>query len=147
MKYIFLVITLLAITLNALEFNFQDFRETQKRLVLKEFKRLFKERKNIQHNMRQVLKHARSKNLHKNSISFFQAKDTAYKESYLVELNNLYTNDEPICESECKNEISESSTDSINGDLDYENAISDTVVSEIIDSNIRGSVKNPWAKR
>ena len=155
MKYIFLIV--IAITLNALEFSFKDFREAEKILVLKEFKKLYKERKNIHYNMRQVLKHARSKNLHKNRISFFQAKNSTYRESYLVELNNLYVEDEFICDFECNKEILESPQDAtgiagdatniVEEDSDFANTMPEYTIPQDENSDIRGTVKSPWARR
>ncbi len=130
MRYIFLILFFLYTTLGALEFSFDDLRTQERILALKEFKALYKKRKNIHYNMRQTLKHARSKNLHKNNLSFFQAKSFNYEEDHPMELRTVYLSSEVVCDGDCQNE-----------DID-----ASTTIQEI-NSDIRGAVSSPWALR
>lgn len=130
MRYIFLTFVIMNITLSAFDYNFSAFRQEQRVLVLKEFKELYKVRKNIHYNMRQVLKHARSKNLQKRSISFFQAKKAIYKEAHPMELSNVYLGGETNAEEYTEGTISISDT-SLDGD----------------EPKIRGGISNPWIRQ
>ena len=132
MRYIFLIVIFLDLTLSALELSFEDLRKMEKSSALQEFKKLHKERKNIHSRMRQVLKHARSKNLHKNSISFFQAKNTSY-----IELRKVYVDELLTCES-C-DLVSTSSANIIGDDT--------PPITGEINSAIRGTIKSPWSRR
>lgn len=132
MRYIFLIVIFLDLTLSALELSFEDLRKMEKSSALQEFKKLHKERKNIHSRMRQVLKYARSKNLHKNSISFFQAKNTSY-----IELRKVYVDELLTCES-C-DLVSTSSANIIGDDT--------PPITGEINSAIRGTIKSPWSRR
>jgi len=162
MKYIVVMIFLLHVNLFASVFSFEELRDNEKELVLEEFKKLYKIRKNIHQNMRQVLKHARSKNLHKKHLSFFQAK--GHDESYPMELSNVFASGEtPTCEADCQtvpsSDFEDSSTniDEIASQpISPEQEISggmpeiDTpteIIPEKESSGIRDSVTSPWAKR
>ena len=132
MRYIFLIVIFLDLTLSALELSFEDLRKMEKSSVLQEFKKLHKERKNTHSRIRQVLKHARSKNLNKNSISFFQAKNTSY-----IELRKVYVDELLTCES-CV--LTFTSSANIIGD-------NTPPITGEINSAIRGTIKNPWSRR
>jgi len=156
MKYIFLIAVLLQVTLMALEFGFDDLRKVERALVLKEFKKLYKERKNIHYNMRKVLKHARSKSLHKNNLSFFQAKKFSYKELHPLELSNVYLNAEVTCSVDCQGSLEiENIVDISPPGLSIEFDQSGIAESSLVPTPefkkvavpIRGSVVSPWARR
>ena len=156
MKYIFLIAVFLQITLMALEFGFDDLRKVERTLVLKEFKKLYKERKNIHYNMRNVLKHARSKSLHKNNLSFFQAKKFSYEEAHPLELSNVYLSGEVTCNTDCQalleiESIVEVAPPSIALEFDKtgvaESSLVPTPEFKKVGLPIRGSVVSPWARR
>jgi len=157
MKYIFLIGIFLQVTLIASEFSFDDLRKVERALALKEFKKLYKERKNIHYNMRNVLKHARSKSLHKNNLSFFQAKKFNYEESHPLELSNVYLSGEVICNGDCQasTEIDSIVVDVTPPVIALELEQTGVAASNIVptpsfkkeSTPIRGSVVSPWARR
>jgi len=163
MKYLFLAITLLHVNIFAKDLSFEELRKSEKSLVLKEFKKLFKHRKNIHYNIRQTLKHARSKNLRKNNISFFQAKNSNFQQNHQMEFSNVFFATEVTCENNCKDYTQEANTeiptiddsDSIQVtsptdsdsdiELDFDND-NGSVVEET-NSKVRNSINSPWAKK
>jgi len=156
MKYIFLIGIFLQITLMALEFSFDDLRKVERALVLKEFKKLYKERKNIHYNMRNVLKYARSKSLHKNNLSFFQAKKFNYEEAHTLEQSNVYLGGEIPCSVNCKGDLdTETIVDKPSFGIELELGQSNVADSNLIPTStakkigppVRSSVVSPWARR
>lgn len=164
MKYIFLITIIFSNFIFALEYSFDDLRKSQKELVLKEFKKLYKERKNIHHNSRHVLKHARSKSLNKNHLSFFQAKGSLYEDSMQTELTNVFLSGDVTCGSDCTKEsesleieptIDNPSIPEISDNLEtttladgnfITSPISETLITKK-DSSIRNTVNSPWARK
>lgn len=150
MRYILLVLTLLNINTFSAELSFEELRKSEKALVLKEFKKLFKHRKNIHYNIRQTMKHARSKNLHKNHISFFQAKNSNYEQTHQMELSDVFFGTEIICKDNCQSTSTE--TDSSLEILPEtphvpEDISPDNPIIEEENNNIRNSIQNPWMRK
>jgi len=144
------MIILFNIPMYALEFGFDDLRKYERLLVLKEFKKLYKERKNIHYNARQVLKHARSKSLSKNNLSFFQAKKFNYEEVHPIEQSNVYLSGEVTCDGDCQAPSQITVTDTappmIPGSA-VETSTEPSFALEKENTPIRGSIVSPWARR
>jgi len=151
MKYILFILILLHVNIFAQELSFQEIRKYEKSLVLKEFKKLFKNRKNIHAKIRQTMKHARSKNLYKNHISFFQAKNSNYEQTHQLELSDVFFGKNILCEGDCNDdytEVNDAATDGLEDPLDTGlSTPSPDDIGEEINNNIRNYVQNPWMKK
>jgi len=96
------------------------------------------------------MKHARSKNLYKNHISFFQAKNSNYEQTYQIELSDVFFVKDIPCQGDCQNDYSEvdSPSDSLEEPIDSGlGAPSPDEISEENNNNIRNYVQNPWMKK
>ena len=151
MRYILLFLFLLHVELFGLDtYSFEELRQDERVLVLKEFKALYKVRKNMHYSMRQVLYSARAKSLHKNSLSFFQAK-------HPLELSTVYTNISQSSEENAQTEQTQNLPPPINNDSGVSGSTTildtsqETTVVEVentpVTSGVRGGVKSPWARR
>ncbi len=123
--------------LKADELTFETLREQQRALVLHEFKALYKQRQDIHQNLRQVLKHARTKNLGRNQLSFFQP----FKESHEMETSNVFFS--AVVPDEEKPDIGTAVPGDISGG-DFSGGV-ETPTESAKDENIRTMVVSPWA--
>jgi len=114
----------------------------------------------LSHNFRQVLKHARSKNLHKNSITFFQAKSAVYESKYQLEPTTLLFEEENlgIDTAEFPENITSNTEESTISDsivieeslpIDAINSENPTSVTKTTSTTptIRGNISSPWLRR
>ncbi|RUM62831.1 MAG: hypothetical protein DSZ03_06020 [Sulfurimonas sp.] len=151
MKYFMMILIVTGSwQLQALELSFTALRFEEKTLALKAFKKLYKERRNVHKNMRQVMKHARAKSLKKNHLSFFQPKasDTLhYNEEHLFETNGALVILQTPCDG-CilpprpDNDVSVSS--GTNTDAPHEDS---DVPSGNDAQGVRPTTISPWALR
>jgi len=132
---IILILSLFLSTIYANQLTFERLREQERSLILREFKKLYKQRQNVHRNLRQVLKHSRAKNLNKTQLSFFQPKDTRQ-----IEASNVFF----AAEGESSDERNDN-LDLAEGNVP-EFSGGDTSGTEILnDINVPNGVRNPIA--
>ncbi len=137
---IVIVLIMVSVWLNAEELTFEALRKYQRELVLREFKALYQERQDIHQNLRQVLKHARAKNLGRNRLSFFQP----IKESHDMENSNVFFSAVTPEEESGDSSVAESDGSEISGAEDLTPPSSQTPTD---DSDVRTTPSNPWAAK
>lgn len=164
MKYLLVALIFLHVGLGADGFDFEVLRAQEKQNALKAFKKLHKKRKHIHASMRSSLAYVRSKSLHKNSLSFFQAKTRLGRDGQVMELSNAFVSGvvskSPSVADETTIDSSEPLSTETNLEptttLDMPNSSDEGVVvesseptAENIDesSDIRGGVVSPWSRR
>ena len=156
-----LIIALLAVTLSAKDFSFAQLRAQEKLAALQAFKTLYKKRKHIHGSMHSSLRYARSKSLHKNSLSFFQAKKRFSEDGQPLELSSAFVkgviSEEPALE-ELGNDTTTQNTPQTTPTADdgvtttevnvpQESGETPSVDTIEDSSEIRGSVTSPWSRR
>jgi len=138
MKIIFILFLFFSI-LYANQLTFERLREQERSLVLREFKKLYKQRQDVHQNLRQVLKHSRAKNLNKTQLSFFQPKDTHQMEAS----NVFFTSEIEPCD-ECNDNLDsvDTSVPEFSEDYTAGNEISNDINAP---TEVRSPVVSPWA--
>lgn len=154
MKYVMIIIVMGVWQLQAIELSFTSLRLEEKALVLNAFKKLYKERRHIHKNMRQVLKHSRAKNLQKNRLSFFQPKmpnSLNYNEEHPVETNGVLVMLQTPCGDACilpSRPDAEGNTDVLPSGTDSGGTYDDgSIPSQDEQSGVRPTTISPWALR
>ena len=103
MKSIVLIFSLLYSVVYASEMSFEAFRSSERTMVLKAFKKLYKKRQHIHQNYVQNLKHHRSRTLKRDSLH----KSTLHSledESAQKEPSQVFFQAYDPCESGCKHQ-------------------------------------------
>lgn len=75
------LLLLIALALWGKSPDFETFRSQERQLVLAEFKKLYKQRRHVHPNLRQALRHARSKTLQKGRLELFQPSSAYFEQS------------------------------------------------------------------
>jgi len=160
MKYLFLITVFFFYIADASTISFEELRKSERAEALKNFKKLYKVRQNIHYNVPYSLKNARSKNLRKNSLHFFQAKSYKNEQAQIMELSNSFLSGEVTCDTGCKNdeklpEITEGiigvsttvAPPTIPGIIEADNAATSSASIQTQSAPVRKTVSSPWVRR